>query len=144
MCRPRAEQSVVLVEAHVTFKCSTAATSVEQQHSLLCVEKQSFSKEVQNSQFRQKQCGDDRSVEAGHLDNFWTGLDCGDRADSVSPRNLTRDRNRLFFQIIFFQTLISDHSSICSIPVGLQSNTFNSLTLSYKFKLNKILNSFAA
>ena len=102
MCRPRAEQSIVLVEAHVTFKCSTAATSVEQQHSLLCVEQQSFSKEVQNSQFRQKQCGDDRSVEAGHLDNFWTGLDCGDRADSVSPRNLTGETETVFSSKLFF------------------------------------------
>ena len=41
-CVAEAEQSSVRVEAHVTVKCSTAATTVERQHSLLCVEQQSW------------------------------------------------------------------------------------------------------
>ena len=70
----------------VRAKCSSAAKC----------ELRSHLRKVENCKmlnFCKSSCGDDRSGEAWRLDNFWTGLDCGDRGDYVSTRNLREDRN---------------------------------------------------
>ena len=134
---------IVHVEAHVT----NAALQQLLPTIVVCGAVAELWIEVQNSQFWQKQCGaDDRSVEVGHLDNFWTGLECSDREDSVSPRNLRRDRQKpsylpfllqlklspsiRFFLLQLFFAWFFDKLTAWSVHVNHQSN--NELTFTLK------------